>query len=339
MEWKRPVLCALPLAVMFAALASGCRGGSAPTPENSTAGGDREFRVALLTPGPVNDSGWSAIAYDGLLGIQEVIGAKINNVVAVTPQEIKDNLRSYAQEGFDLIIGHGFEYNQHNMEIAPDFPKTVFVSSSGSETAPNVGTFRFYMEQAMYVAGVVAGKMTKSNIVGMVGGPEVPSIDSTFDAFEAGVHAVNPSCKVLRAYTGSGEDVGAAKQQSLAFIDQGADFLVHQANAAAQGVFEACKERGIFAIGTNSDQSSAAPDTVLLSAVIVARPAFIQLAEDVRSGKYKGEIRLTGMSEGAVDVRWNERLKSKVPPDVLQVAAETIEKIRSGKLVVKKREF
>ncbi|MBV6502533.1 MAG: Purine-binding protein [Fimbriimonadales bacterium] len=335
----RPILQVLSLVASSAVLAFGCQSADKPTPGKNTAGGDAEFRVALLTPGPVNDSGWSAIAYDGLLGIQEVLGARINNVVAVTPQEIKDNLRSYAQEGFDLIIGHGFEYNQHNMEIAPDFPKTVFVSSSGSETAPNVGTFRFYLEQAMYVAGVVAGRMTKSNVVGMVGGPEVPSIDSTFDAFEQGVHAVNPNCKVLRAYTGSGEDVGAAKQQSLAFIDQGADFLVHQANAAAQGVFEACKERGIYAIGTNSDQASAAPDTVLLSAVIVARPAFIKLAEDVRNGEYKGEIRLTGLSDGAVDVRWNETLKAKVPADVLQAAEETMEKIRSGELVVKKREF
>lgn len=325
----------------LAAMIVGCTGGKeeSGSPKETAAPDKSTFKVALVTPSEVNDSGWSAIAYDGLKGIEEEFGAEIQNVVASTPQEIRDAYRSYAQKGFNLIIGHGYEYNQHGIEIGKDFPKTIFVSSSGDKTAENVGCFRFYLEQGMYVLGVVAGKMTKTNVVGMVGGPEVPSIQSTFDGFEAGVKSVNPSCKVLRAFTGSNDDVGKAKQQTLAMIDQKADFIIHQANAAANGVFEACKERGIMAFGTNSDQNSVSPDTILGSAVIVARPAFKALANQVMNGTYKGTVTLSGMESGAVSVVWNPALVSKIPADVKKLADDTATKIRSGEIEVPMRKF
>lgn len=325
---------------LFAMLA-GCTGGKDSTisPPETSRKKDASFKVALVTPSEVNDSGWSAIAYDGLMGIKEEFGAEVQNVVASTPQEIKDAYRSYAQKGFNLIIGHGYEYNQHGIEIGKDFPKTVFISSSGDKTAANVGCFRFYLEQGMYVLGVVAGKMTKTNVVGMVGGPEVPSIQSTFDGFEAGVKSSNPNCRVLRAFTGSNDDVGKAKQQTLAMIDQKADFIIHQANAAANGVFEACTERGVMAFGTNSDQNSVAVNTILGSAVIVAKPAFKSLANEVLNGTYKGGVTLVGMESGAVKVEWNPALESKIPTDVKKLASESITKILSGEIQVPMRKF
>ncbi len=328
--------------ILAVAVLLGCSGGkteSSVEPDAGVRGDKTAFKVALVTPSEVNDSGWSAIAFEGLKGIEEEFGAEIQNVVASTPQEIKDAYRSYAQKGFNLVIGHGYEYNQHGIEIGKDFPNTVFVSSSGDKTAKNVGCFRFYLEQAMYVLGMVAGKMTQSDVVGMVGGPEVPSIQSTFDGFEAGVKAANPNCKVLRAFTGSNDDVGKAKQQTLAMIDQKADFIIHQANAAANGVFEACSERGVMAFGTNSDQNSVSPKTILGSAVIVAKPAFKSLANEVMDKKYVGNVSLVGMDSGAVSVIWNPELQSKIPPDVMKLADETIQKIRQGEIQVPMRKF
>jgi basic membrane lipoprotein Med (substrate-binding protein (PBP1-ABC) superfamily) len=320
-------------ALLTAVAIAGC-GGNTPSAQTQP-----KFKVALLTPSSVNDSGWSALAYDGLMGIKDELGAEVNNVVAATPQERRDAMRSYAQQGYNLVIGHGYEYNQDGIEIGPDFPKTVFVSSSGTKTAPNVGTFRFYLEQGMYLLGMTAAKMSKTGVIGMVGGPEVPSIESTFVGFEAGAKSVRSDIKVLKVYTGSNDDVNKAKQQTLALIDQGADFIVHQTNAAAGGVFEACKERHIFALGTNSDQASAAPDTVLASAVIIAKPAFIQLAKEVRAGTYKGEVRLVGMDVGAIGIAWNPALKQRVPKEVLDMVADAETKMKSGALVAPKNEF
>lgn len=322
------------LAILFLA---GCGGDKEAG--TATVNGEKALKVALITPSPVNDSGWSAMAYRGLMGIKEELGAETQNVVASSPQDIKDAMRSYAQKDFDLIIGHGYEYNALGLEVAKDFPKSVFVSSSGDKTAENVGTFRFYLEQGTYVLGMVAAKMSKTGVLGMVGGPDVPSIDSTFMAFEAGAKSVRPDIKVLKQYTGSNDDVGAAKQQTLAFISQGADYIIHQANAAAGGVFEACKERGVFAFGTNSDQASAAPDTVLASAIIEAKPVFIELAREVKEGKFKAEVRVRGMADGAVAVVWNPALESKVPEDVKKLADETIKKIIAGEIVVPKKQF
>lgn len=331
---KTGLLC---IGLAAALVMCGCGGGEQKEPGST--GDIKKFKVALLTPTEVNDSGWSALAYEGLMGIKEGPGAEVNNVVAASPQERRDAMRGYAQQGYNLVIGHGYEYNQDGIEIGKDFPNTVFVSSSGDKTAANVGTFRFYLEQGMYLLGMAAAKMSKSGVIGMVGGPEVPSIDSTFLGFESGAKSVRPDIKVLKAYTGSNDDVNKAKQQTLAFIDQGADFIIHQANAAAGGVFEACKERKVLAFGTNSDQQSAAPDTVLASAVIIARPAFMALAEDVRDGKYKGEVRLVGMDSGAVGIVWNESLKAKVPADVLKLVEDVAAKIRNGELTVPKKEF
>ncbi|MBA3726216.1 MAG: BMP family protein [Armatimonadetes bacterium] len=325
-----------PLAIIALASLAGCDGDSKPEAAKLN---DDDFKVALITPGPVNDSGWSALAYRGLEAIKLELGADTQNIVAFSPQDIKDAMRSYAQKDFDLVIGHGYEYNQIGIEVAKDFPKTVFISSSGDKTATNVGTFRFNLEQGTYVLGMVAAKLSLKGTLGMVGGPNVPSIESTFRAFEAGAKAVRPSVRVLKAYTNSNDDIGAAKQQTLAFIAQGADYIIHQANAAAQGVFEACKERGAFAFGTNSDQAGAAPDVVIASATINAGPVFVELAKQLKEGKFKAGVRLRGMADGAVGIVWNPNPPFKIPEDIKAEAILMVGKIVSGQLKVPRLEF
>ncbi len=334
----------IPIALF--ALACGCTGSNkTPTPTGSPEESGAQppvegtLKVALLTPSAVNDSGWSALAYNGLQAIKTELGAETKNAVASTPQEIKDLMRSYGQQNFHLVIGHGYEYNQHGIDIGKDFPGTIFVSSSGDNIAANVGCFRFYLEQGMYVLGAVAAKLSKTGVVAMIGGPEVPSIASTFDGFEQGAKDTRKDIKVLRTFTGSNDDVGKAKAQTLAAIDQGADFVIHQANAAAQGVFEACRERGVLAFGTNSDQAAAAPDVVLASAVIVAEPVFVRLAKAVKEGTYVPEVELVGMTEGAVTVIWNPALLTRVPEDVRGIAHQLSQSILAGETKVTKREF
>lgn len=333
------------LAALFAlagtlAILAGCTGGSGATDASAeTQPDDDTLKVALITPTSVNDSGWSALAYRGLEAIRVNLGAEVSSVVASTPADIEDAMRSFAQKGFDLVIGHGYEYNQHGIKIGKEFPNTVFVSSSGDQTAMNVGAFRFYLEQGTYLLGILAAKMSKSGVIGMVGGPNVPSIESTFQAFEAGAKAERPDITVLKAYTGSNDDIGAAKQQTLAFINRGADVIIHQANAAASGVFEACRERKVWALGTNSDQSSVAPDVVLGSAVIRAETVFTDLAARVRDGKYAGTVELVGVKEGAINVVLNPELLGKIPKEYQDFLTKKFAEIMNGELVVPKLEF
>lgn len=297
-----------------------------------------DFKVALITPGPVSDAGWSAMAYEGLKGIQEATGAKIANEVA-GGAKIKDSMRSFAQDGYQLIIGHGFEYNEPAIELSKDFPDTTFVSSSGGKFTRNAGAFRFYLEQGFYLAGILAAETTKTGKIATVGIDTIPSIVSTFKAYEAGAKSVKPNIQIIRMSLAMNTDIQAAKQAALSAIDQGADVLIHQANAAAQGVFDAAKEKGVFAIGANLDQNSNSSGAVLASATIVAKPAFIALAEEVKAGKHKGGIQLFGMKEGAIDFVMNPALAGKVSPEAMQKVENARKEIEAGKLVVPKDNF
>lgn len=297
-----------------------------------------EFKVALITPGPVSDAGWSAMAYDGLKGIQAATGAKIANEVA-GGAKIKDSMRSFAQDGYQLIIGHGFEYNEPAVELSKDFPDTVFISSSGGKFSRNAGAFRFYLEQGFYLAGILAAETTKTGKIATVGIDTIPSIASTFKAYEAGAKSVKPNIQIIRMSLAMNTDIQATKQAALSAIDQGADVLIHQANAAAQGVFDAAKEKGVFAIGANLDQNSNSSGVVLASATIVAKPAFVALAEAVKAGKHKGGIQLFGMKEGAIDFVMNPALAGKVSPEAMQKVENARKEIEAGKLVVPKDNF
>lgn len=328
------------LALAALTLALGCSSSgseSSPDASGKPAGG-KSIKVALLTPGPVSDSGWNALAYDGLQEIKAKLGAEVNNQEA-TGDGIKDAMRTYAQQGYNLVIGHGYEYNQAEKDVAGDFPKTVFVSSSGGEHGANYGAFRFYLEQGFYLAGMMAAGMSKTGVIATVG-LDVPSIVSTFKGFEAGAKAVNPNIKIVSKLVPlPGNDPAAYKQATLAAIDEKADFIIHQANQGAQSVFNAAKERGVMVFGSNADQNANDSGVVIASAVIVAKPAFLALAEQVKDGKYKGGVELIGMDKGAIDLVVNPSMASKVPAELMKKIEQAKADITAGKLTVPKDDF
>jgi basic membrane lipoprotein Med (substrate-binding protein (PBP1-ABC) superfamily) len=334
------------IGLLAIAFAFGCTAGdsSGTGTTGSTAGGGApaadEFKVALLTPGPVSDAGWSSMAYDGLQAIKSDMNATVDNQEASDVGKIRDAMRSYAQKGYQLVFGHGYEYNEVGVQVAKDFPNTVFVSSSGGQTAPNAGAFRFYLEQGCYLAGYLAGKMSKTGKIGSVAVINVPSINSTLKAYEAGAKAANPNITVLPiVYFGKEGDVAAAKQATEGVIAQGADFVIHQANAAAQGVFDACKAHNVHAFGTNLNQNENPSGAVVASATIVAKPAFLDLAAQVKAKSYKGQVSLYGMDKGAIDFVLNPVFESQIPEALRTEIATLKENIKGGKVVVPKDEF
>ena len=296
------------------------------------------FRVALLTPGPISDAGWNAGAYEGLKAIEKELGAKISHVQAKTPSEFEEQFRAYAADGYALCFGHGFEFQDAAARVAREYPDTVFVTTSGSRTSRNQAPLVFELEQATYLCGLVAGRMSKTAKAGMVGGVELPSIKSTFLAFEAGLVAGNPGAKATAVFTGSFEDVAGAKAASLALIDQGNDFLIHNANAAALGVFSAASERGVYAFGTNRDQNALAP-SVLASAVIDLPRAFVEAARTVKEGRFDGQPIRYGLGSGVISFVWNPALLGRVPAPVVDEVDRAKEKIVSGALVVPRGNF
>ncbi|MGA6974223.1 MAG: BMP family protein, partial [Candidatus Binatus sp.] len=231
--------------------------------------------MALLTPGPVSDAGWNAAAYEGLELIKSKLGADTALVQTKSPADFEDAFRDFASRGFDLIFAHGFEYTDSALEVARSFPNTYFVVSSGSESSANVASITFNVDQATYVEGVLAAGVSKTGVVGAVGGIELPSIKLFFEGFKRGFLSVQPKGRILISYTGNFDDVGAAKEAALAQIGQGADVLIHNADAAGLGVFLAAEQGHAYAFGVFNNQNSVAPDVVLASAVTSTPLAFL----------------------------------------------------------------
>ncbi|HYL60021.1 MAG TPA: BMP family protein [Candidatus Acidoferrales bacterium] len=290
----------------------GCKSDRAAPPAPTAA-----FRVALLTPGPVSDAGWNAAAYEGLELIKSKLGAETALVQTTSPADFEDSMRDFATRGFNLVFAHGFEFTDAAIKVARDFPNTYFVVSSGSEASQNVASLTFKVDEAAYVEGVLAGGISKTGVVGAIGGIELPSIRLTFEGFKRGFLSVQPKGRVLVSYTGNFNDVGAAKEAALAQVSQGADLLMHNADAAGLGVFEAAEERHVYAFGTFTNQNGVAPDVVIASSVTSTPQAFLKIATEVKEHRFHPRMIEYGMSDGMVEIVINPRLESKIPAAAL----------------------
>jgi basic membrane protein A len=292
------------------------------------------FKVALLTPGPVSDAGWNAAAYEGLQLIKTKLGADTAFVQTKSPADFEDAFRDFASRGFDLIFAHGFEYTDSALEVARSFPNTYFVVSSGSQSSQNVASVTFNVDQATYVEGVLAAGVSKTGVVGAVGGIELPSIKLFFEGFKRGFLSVMPKGRILISYTGNFDDVGAAKEAALAQIGQGADVLIHNADAAGLGVFLAAEQGHAYAFGVFNNQNNVAPDVVLASAVTSTPLAFLKIATEVKDKTFHPGMLEFGMQDGMVSVVFNPKLESKISAAALERARKVEHDLATGALVL-----
>jgi basic membrane lipoprotein Med (substrate-binding protein (PBP1-ABC) superfamily) len=282
----------------------------------------------------VSDAGWNALAYEGLLAIRDQLGAEVAQVETKTPAEFEEGFRDFARRGFNLVFGHGFEFQDAAAAVSPDFPQTVFITTSGNTVRANVAPLRFLLEEATYLEGMLAAQMSKTGKAGAVGGMAIPSVKSTILAFEAGAKAVRPDFQVVSSYVGNWEDVGAAKEAALALAQQGADFLFHNADAAGLGVFQAAEERKVLAFGSNKNQNDVRPQTVLASAVIDIPRAFVEVATEVKEERFVSGIEKLGMKDGVVTLEVNPRLRDRIPADAWQKVEAARQRIIAGELKV-----
>lgn len=317
------------------AIALGCRSDAKYGSESAAATGGAPFRVALLTPGPITDQSWNAGAYNGLKLIRDSLGAQISHIQTKTPAEFEENFRQYGAQGYQLVIGHGFEFQDAALRVGPDYPKTVYVTTSGNSTAANVAGLTFGFEDASYLAGMVAGAMTRSNTIGMIGGTELPPVKASFSAFTLGAKATNPRVTVLTSYIGNWDDVSAGKEQALAQIGRGADVVFQNADAAGLGVFQAAKEHGgVYVVGSNSNQNAVAPDVTLGSVVIDLPRALMLVAREVKEQRFQPRVISLGTKEDVVTWVPNPTLAARVPAATHAAVDSMTKAIVAGTFVV-----
>jgi basic membrane lipoprotein Med (substrate-binding protein (PBP1-ABC) superfamily) len=308
---------AFTIALVGLVACSGKSGDSATGDTTKTAGAPSKMRVALLTPGPISDQAWNGGAYEGLKAIRDSLGAEISNIQTKTPAEFEENFRQYGAQGYALVFGHGFEFQDAATRVAPSYPKTVYVVTSGRVTAKNVAGISFAFEEASYQAGMIAGAVTTTNTIGLIAGTELPPVKASFIAFERGAKAVNPKVKVLTSYIGNWDDASAGKEQALAQIARGADIIFQNADAAGLGVFTAAREKHVYAFGANANQNGVAPDVILGSVVIDLPKALLRIAREVQNGTFVGRVVNLGVKDDVVRLVLNPQLQSKIPASVI----------------------
>ena len=292
-------------------------------------GGADSFKVALLTPGPISDQSWNGGAYAGLERIRDSLGASISHIQTKTPAEFEENFRQYGAQGYDLVFGHGFEFQDAAVRVAPQYPNTLYITTSGNQVRDNVAGMTFSFEEASYLAGMVAATVTKANVLGVIGGTDLPPVKASFEAFALGAKAVNPNVRVVTSYIGNWEDVGAGKEQALAQIGRGVDVIFQNADAAGLGVFQAAREHpGVLVIGSNANQNGVAPEVTLGSVVIDLPHALLTVAREVKTGSFQPRVVALGTADQVVEWVANPRLADRVPAamrqrvDSLQAAME-----------------
>jgi basic membrane lipoprotein Med (substrate-binding protein (PBP1-ABC) superfamily) len=195
-------------------------------------------------------------------------------------------MREYAEKGNTLIVGESFAVEAAARKVAKDYPKVSFLmGSSGKPQAPNFSVFDNYIQEPAYLTGLIAGGMSKSNKIGLVGGYPIPEVNRLMNAFMAGAKETNPKAEFMVTFINSWFDPPKAKEAAFAMIDKGADVMY----AERFGVSDAAKERKVLAIGNVIDTQKDYPDTVVASALWNMEPTIDRALKAVKEGKFKAE--------------------------------------------------
>ena len=242
-------------------------------------------------------------------------------------------MRGYAEKGHGLIVGESFAVEAAARKVAKDYPKVAFLmGSSGKPQEPNFGVFDNFIQEPAYLTGMVAGGMTKSNKIGMVGGYPIPEVNRLMNAFMSGAKEVNPKVEFMVTFINSWFDPPKAKEAAFAQIDKGADVMY----AERFGVSDAAKEKGKLAIGNVINTQDKYPDTVVASALWNMEPTIDLAIAEVKKGSFKAAdygVYSTMKHKGS-ELAPLGSFESKVPADLAARVKAKEEAIRAGKFTV-----
>ncbi len=308
------------------------------TTQTTTTTPEETIKVALICDAPLNDVGWNAMAWEGMVYIRDELGGDVSYSESVGEADSERVVREYAAAGYDLIIGHSFGFQAALFATAPDYPDLAFAWNDGYETATNVCVYEALSHEAGYLAGMLAAGMTETGIVGAQAGMQVPDVNRTLNGFILGAKAMNPDVQVLTTYIGTWVDTGKSKEAALAMIDAGADVLLHASSSAGLGAIEAGRDRGIMIIGDTADQYVLGPEVMLTSVLMKWSKPVIDMAQDVIDGAFEGKFYSYSMPTGGADIAPYHDFDSVIPQELKDLIAQTKADIISGELVVERND-
>ena len=290
---------------------------------------EEPFRIAAIFQTAIEEP-WDGVIHQACLKAEKELGIKYEFAEKVSAADFEKVLREYAERGFDLIVGDAFLAGEEpSRRVAKDYPEIAFAfGSEFGPVTPNYSVFDNWIHEPAFLCGIIAGRLTKTNVLGVVAAIPIGEVNRLVNAFKAGALSVNPEIKVKIAYIGGWFDPPKAKEAALAQIEGGADLIY----AERFGVFEACKEKRILAFGNMSDQNELAPEVVITGPVWDMYPTIEFAIEMVKKDAWVsmdlGEWSM--MAKGGARLAPFHGFEQKLPAEVLQEVKDLQEKILNG---------
>ena len=306
--------------------------------------GTSGLRVGLVFDiGGKNDESFNTAAWRGLERAKQELGVDVEYIEPSEGADRETALRQLASRGVDLVIGVGFIFGPDLERLAKQFPNVKFAGidyapSPNVGTIPNLAGLRFREQEGSFLVGAIAGFVTKTKTVGFVGGMKIPLIRKFEAGYTAGVKHVCPDCTVLAAYAGTEPkaftDAPLGEQLAAAQYDRGADIIFHAAGKTGDGVFAAARERGLKAIGVDSDQYASAPCCVITSMIKRVDVAVVDIVKEVVDKKFRGGIHELGLAENGVGFVSDEHNRAVLTPEIVAKVHALADEIVAGKIQV-----
>ncbi|MCT7295169.1 BMP family ABC transporter substrate-binding protein [Ralstonia sp. CHL-2022] len=289
--------------------ASSAPAAAAPAPANEP------LKIAFVYVGPVGDAGWTHAHDDGRKEVEAKFGDKVKtSFVESVPESAADAervFRDLATQGNKVIFGTSFGFMESMLKVAKEFPDVKFEHATGFKTADNLGQYDVRTYEGAYLAGVVAGKMSKSGKLGVVGSVPIPEVIRNIDSFTLGARSVNPKATTRVVWVNKWFDPGKEREAATTLIGQGVDVLMQNTDSAA--VVQTAQEKGVYAIGWDSDMTKFGEKAHLAASINKWGVYYTKVIGDVLENKWKPETVWWGLKEGAIDLG---AYNTVVPEDV-----------------------
>lgn len=304
--------------------------GSALAMSSVAGAADEPLKVGFVYVSPIGEAGWTWQQDIARKQMEEALDGKVvTQYVEDVPEgaDAERVIRDLAQQGNKLIFTTSFGYMNPTIKVARQFPDVKFVHSTGYKTAPNVATTNSRFYEARYLAGIVAGKMTRSNIIGYVGAFPIPEVLQGINGFTRGLRSVNPDAEVRVIWANTWFDPGKERDAALALISQGADVVTHHTDSTA--TVQAAQDQGKYAVAYHSDMAKFGPDAQIAAVTHHWGDYFTQQAKAVIDGTWESTSTWGGLKAGMASL---EGIGDMVPEDVKALVKEKEAEIIAGTL-------
>ncbi|HKV67925.1 MAG TPA: BMP family ABC transporter substrate-binding protein [Gaiellales bacterium] len=326
------MVAALAVVAVAAGCGSGGSGGTSSPGGSGPASSAPSVKIGLVTDiGGLNDRSFNHLAFLGLQNAEHQLGVQGEVLQSNSDSDYVPNLQTAAAHGDNLVIAVGFLMESAVEKVAKAFPNTNFaiIDSGPAKPIPNLKSLLFHEQDGGYIAGYLAGLVTKTNVVSTVGGQKIPPVDHYIAGFQAGAKAANPKVTTLNAYSQSFTNQAACKELALNQIAQHSDVVFQVAGGCGLGALSAAKEKGVWGVGVDADQSYLGP-FILTSAVKKVDVAVFDTIKQIQAGTFKGGTTdfFTAQNNGA----GIGKISPNVPASIVAKLKPIETKIASGQI-------